>query len=279
MKWNIVLDSSCDLLKTDKIFKNANLKLAPLTINVGDKEFIDDDNIDVEQLLTAMHREKRASSSACPSPETFLSNFEDADCSICITMTGALSGTNNSARLAKNMLQEEYPDKKIHIIDSHATGGVMVLLAKKADELIGKGLSFEEISKQLDEYNSHLGFVFSLMHFDNLIKTGRMKAFTGIVASHLGIRVIAKNTANGEIEVVDKVRGEHRTLHALVDFIASRKDLSGKPIVINHCNNLLAVEKLKEIIKEKCNTTDITVLNSKGITTFYSMDKGLLISY
>lgn len=279
MKWNIIMDSSCDLKTSDKIFKNANLKIAPLTIIVGEKEFVDDDNINVEQLLSEMHKEKRASSSACPSPETFLSNYIDTDYSICITMTGALSGTNNSARLAKDMLQEEYPDKKVYVIDTHSTAGAMILIAKKADELIGKNLSFEEICTKLDEYNSQLNVVFSLENFDNLIKTGRMNAVTGIVASHLGIRVIAKNTPKGEIEVVGKTRGEDRTLNAMVDFMANKKELSNKPIIINHCNNNSAVEKLKKIIKEKCNTTNITVVNCKGLTSFYAMNKGVIISY
>ena len=60
MTWNIVLDSSCDLMP-QHAFKNAEIKIAPLTIRVGDKEFVDNENIDVPQLLDAMDREKSAS--------------------------------------------------------------------------------------------------------------------------------------------------------------------------------------------------------------------------
>ena len=146
MKWNIVIDSSCDL--TAKDFKgDIGFDAVPLTIIVGDNEFRDDDNIDVAALLTAMKAEKKASSSACPSPEDFYNCFEKAENSFCFTMTGTLSGTNNSARIAKEMIKENYPDKNVHIIDSKATAGKLVLLKLKTEELIEKGMSFDDICR------------------------------------------------------------------------------------------------------------------------------------
>ena len=99
MTWNIVLDSSCDLLP-QHAFKNANLKIAPLTIRVGDKEFVDDETIDVPQLLDAMDKEKSASSTACPPPNAFYEHFLTADNVICICITSNLSGTYKAAVLA-----------------------------------------------------------------------------------------------------------------------------------------------------------------------------------
>ena len=61
MSWNIVMDSSCDLMVSKQSLKNAELKIAPLTIRVGEKEFVDDDTIDVPMLLDAMSKEKSAS--------------------------------------------------------------------------------------------------------------------------------------------------------------------------------------------------------------------------
>lgn len=279
MKWNIVLDSSCDLKISENPFKNASLKIAPLKIIVGDKEFKDDDNVDYTEVLKAMEMEKKASSSACPSPDEFMECYKDADCCVCITMTGALSGTNNAARLGADMMKEEYPDKKVFVLDSHSTGGSMVLLARKADELIGKGLSFEQVCSELEEFNKETELVFCLVKYDNLVKSGRMNPLAGIVASHLGIRAVAEKTPKGEIKVVHKTRGEDKTLRTMVEHMLSKKNLEGKPVVINHCNNDTAAEKLISLIKEKCKTSDITVLKCKGLTTFYAMEKGILIGY
>ena len=278
MTWNIVLDSSCDLLP-QHAFKNANLKIAPLTIRVGDKEFVDDENIDVPQLLDAMDKEKSASSTACPPPNAFYEHFLTADNVICICITSNLSGTYNAAVQASEMVKEEYPEKNVHIVNSWSTAGEMVLIARYADKLIGEGFAFDEIIKKVEEYAKEVRLVFTLEKFDNLIKAGRMKPLVGKVVAALGIHLIAQASDIGTVELMFKVRGDDKTLEKMVDYMNEQKDMTGKPVVINHCNNHKMVERLKELIKEKCNTEDITVLGCKGLTSFYAMEKGILIGY
>ncbi|MBQ5326359.1 MAG: DegV family protein [Oscillospiraceae bacterium] len=278
MTWNIVLDSSCDLMP-QQAFKNANLKIAPLTIRVGEKEFVDDETIDVPQLLDAMNKEKSASSTACPPPNAFYEHFITADNVICICITSNLSGTYNAAVQAAEMVKEEYPEKNIHVINSYNTAGGMVLMARLADQLIGEGLPFDEISKKLDEYVKEVRLVFTLEKFDNLIKAGRMKPLVGKVVAALGIHLIAQASDIGTVELMFKVRGEEKTLEKMVEYMNEQKDMTGKPVVISHCNNHKAVERIKELIKEKCHTEDITVNHCKGLTSFYAMEKGLLIGY
>ena len=278
MTWNIVLDSSCDLMP-QQAFKNANLKIAPLTIRVGEKEFVDDETIDVPQLLDAMNKEKSASSTACPPPNAFYEHFITADNVICICITSNLSGTYNAAVQAAEMVKEEYPEKNIHVINSYNTAGGMVLMARLADQLIGEGLPFDEISKKLDEYVKEVRLVFTLEKFDNLIKAGRMKPLVGKVVAALGIHLIAQASDIGTVELMFKVRGEEKTLEKMVEYMNEQKDMTDKPVVISHCNNHKAVERIKELIKEKCHTEDITVNLCKGLTSFYAMEKGLLIGY
>ena len=278
MTWNIVLDSSCDLMP-QHAFKNANIKIAPLTIRVGDKEFVDDETIDVPQLLDAMEKEKTASSTACPPPNAFYEHFLTADNVICICITSNLSGTYNAAVQAAEMVKEEYPEKNIHVVNSWSTAGEMVLIARKVDQLIGEGLSFAEIVEKVEEYTQEVRLVFTLEKFDNLIKAGRMKPLVGKVVAALGIHLVAQASMDGRVELMFKVRGDDKTLEKMVDYMLEQKDMTGKPVVINHCNNHKMVERLKELIKEKCNTDDITVLHCKGLTTFYAMEKGILIGY
>ena len=278
MKWNIVIDSSSDLTASDAKGE-IGLDIVPLTIIVGDKEFRDDEKLDVANLLQAMKEEKRASSSACPSTEDFFTCFAKADYSICITMTGALSGTYNSARLAKDMLKEEYPEKKVHIIDSKATAGKMVLLKMKAEELIEKGMEFEEICRILDEYEKNTKLVFALGGYDNLVKTGRMSVFAGFMANSLGIRAVAIASPEGEIEVVKKPRGERGAIEAMVDIMAQNKPMKNQPVVISHCKNPIGARNAKALIMEKLGTDNVTIYDCKGLTTFYTMEKGMIIGY
>ncbi|MEG1050145.1 MAG: DegV family protein, partial [Oscillospiraceae bacterium] len=142
-----------------------------------------------------------------------------------------------------------------------------------------ENLPFEEVVKQIDEYGASLHLVFTLAQFDNLVKTGRMNAIAGAIASHLGIRAVAVNSPKGEIEVVRKVRGEEKALAAMVDIMCQTKEMKGKPVVISQCQNKSGAELVKKLIKEKCDTSDITIYDCKALTTFYAMEKGLLISY
>lgn len=278
MTWNIVLDSSCDMMP-QHAFKNANIKIAPLTIRVGDKEFVDDETIDVPQLLEAMDKEKSASSTACPPPNVFYEHFITADNIICICITSNLSGTYNAAVQAAEMVKEEYPEKNVHVVNSWSTAGEMVLIARYADKLIGEGLAFDTIVKKVEEYAKEVRLVFTLEKFDNLIKAGRMKPLVGKVVAALGIHLIAQASDMGTVELMFKVRGDEKTLEKMVDYMNEQKDMTDKPVVISHCNNHKAVERISQLIREKCHTTDITVNHCKGLTSFYAMEKGLLIGY
>ncbi len=278
MKWNIVIDSSCDLRKEDAK-GDIGFSVVPLSIIVGDKEFVDDENLSIDELLAAMEAEKKASSSACPSPESFLEEFKKAENSICITMTSALSGTNNSARIAKEMLAEISPEKNVCVIDSCSTAGEMVLMKRKAEALIEAGKEFSEIAQTVEKYKEETKLVFALGGYDNLIKTGRMSKIAGILATSLGIRAVAVATDGGEIEVVKKPRGENNAINAMADIMAENKNMENMPIVISHCKNYEAALMAKEVFKEKLKTEDVTIVDCKGLTTFYTMEKGLIIGY
>lgn len=277
MKWNIVLDSSCDLTK-DEQKGDVGIDIVPLSILVGDKSFTDNDEIDTKALLKAMVEEKEASSTACPSPDDFCKAFLKAENSICITLTGELSGTFNSASLGKEMALEENPNLNIHLIDSKATAGKMVLIKEKALELIEQGLEFDEICSSLDAYNNDTHLVFALGGYDNLIKTGRMSKISGIMATALGIRAVA-TAKDGKIEVAKKPRGEKNAVEAMIEIMNSTKNLSGKNVVISHCENLSGAEYMKEQILNRLGAKAVRIIKCKGLTSFYTMEKGLIVGY
>lgn len=278
MNWNIVADSGSDLITGELNTDLINFEVVPLKIIIGDKEFIDDSNLDIDELLEAMKNEKTAASSACPSPGDFLECFKKADCSICVTITGQLSGTYNSAMIAKDMLTEEYPEKKAHIVNSGATAGSLVLISREAKRLIESGLSFEEIVPLIDEFAANNEFVFSLSNYDNLVKNGRMSPLSGVVASMLRIRAIAV-AQDGEIKVVNKARGEAKTIHDIIRQMTKRGADKAKSAVITQCKNIEGANKMKAAIEEAFGITDITIYECRGLCTFYSMDGAILVSF
>jgi len=279
MTWSIVSDSSCDLPKT--AFQNSGLYFAtvPLKIIVGNTEYVDDDTLNVNIMLGQMKTYSGPSSSACPAPEEWADEFRKSDCTIAVAMTSALSGTYSSAVVAKNMVLEENPEKKIHVIDSHTTAGGMVLILRKAQELISAGLDFDSVVKQTEAYSSSLVLLFALGSYDNLIKNGRMSFVAGILATTLGIRAVASNTPEGEIKILQKPRGEERAILRMVELMREIKDMTGMPVVISHCNNLKGALRLKELIAHTCFTTKITILQTRGLTSFYTGNDGFLVGF
>ena len=106
-----------------------------------------------------------------------------------------------------------------------------------------------------------------------------MKPLVGKVVAALGIHLAAQASDVGTVELMFKVRGDEKTLEKMVEYMNEQKDMTDKPVFISHCNNLKAVARLKELIRERCHTEDITVNHCKGLTTFYAMEKGILIGY
>ncbi|MDF2632577.1 MAG: DegV family protein [Caproiciproducens sp.] len=279
MTWSILADSSCDL--PSGAFRASNLHFAtvPLKIIVGSTEYVDNDDLNVNTMLAQMKNYSGPSSSACPAPEEWAREFRKSDYTIVVTMTSALSGTYNSAVVAKDIVLEEFPDKKIHVIDSHTTAGGMVLILRKAEELISEGADFETVAKQTEAYSRNLFLLFALGSYDNLIKNGRMSRVAGILATTLGIRAVASNTPEGEIKILQKPRGEEKAITQMVELMGKLKDMVGQPVVISHCNNPKGAQRLKELISHVYLTTKITILQTRGLTSFYTENGGLLVGF
>ncbi|MEG2054239.1 MAG: DegV family protein, partial [Oscillospiraceae bacterium] len=149
MLWNIIADSSSDLVQKDYASSEYGFETVPLKISVDDRQFTDNEDINVEQLLSDMNKSKTASGSACPSPDEFKTAFMKADNTLCITISAALSGTFSCACVARDMVHETNPEKNICIINSKATAGVLELFVRKAIMLIGQKLPFEVVAERL----------------------------------------------------------------------------------------------------------------------------------
>lgn len=279
MKWNIVCDSSGELAPAELVPGQIERKVIPLFLVVGDRHFVDDASLDVEEFLHAMSQETGPSGTACPSPAAFAEAFEEADCSLCFTISGNLSGTYASAVTARDMVLEQHPEKKIFVLDSCSTSGSLVLLDRKAQQLIAAGEDFDEICRQLQACVDRQYTIFTLENFDNLVKNGRMKPLLGTLLHTLGIHVIADATPEGTIRVVDKARGEKRTLRNIISHMERFKDCAGAEVVISHCKNAAGAKKLRALILDTLPVKSVDLFDCRGLTSFYAMEKGLILVF
>ncbi len=278
MSWAIVTDSSCDIRNDISLPDHIKHYTIPFSIYVGKKEYIDSEELDVERMICDMESCKEASHTACASPESWIGYFRSYDPVIAITISSKLSGSYNSALAARNTVMETDPDKKIFILDSKSTGPALALLVEQAIHLIQEHLCFEDICTKMQEYVSRLNTVFGLCSFNNLIKSGRMNRISGILAEKLGIIGIGVGTKDGRISFKGKVRGTNRMITAVI-LDMEENDFHGGAVMISHCLNHSAAEKLRDQIKKHWPNARIKIMQTRGLCSFYAERKGLIVTY
>ena len=278
MTWKIVADSGCDYRQLVSPATDTTFVSVPLKIQVADQLFIDDHHLNIDQMMETMYATSEASKSACPSPDDYLRSFEGGDNIIVVTITGTLSGSHNSAQLAKNIFLEEHPETNIHVIDSLSAGGEVDLFVDKLNELIGQGLSFKEVVQTITAYQDKTKLLFVLAKVDNLVKNGRLSKLLGTVVGLLNIRMVGEASETGTLELLQKARGPKKSLQAAYEELV-KAGYSGGRIVMAHRSNEKFCQQLSDLILERFPQADIKILPTSGLCSFYAEDGGLLMGY
>ena len=282
MTTRIIADSGCDL--TEELKERMNVVNVPLSIMLGDTSYIDDDNLDTKNLLKLMRENNLAPTTACPSPEDYAREFRKADVNYVITLSSQLSGSYNSAMLAKDMVLKEDASKKIHVFDSKsAAAGETKIACEIYDRL--KSFDFEAMVKEIEERIKNIRTFFILQTLDYLMKAGRISKLAGSFAGLLSIKPIMGEDGNGNIISLDKCVGTKKAFERLYEIIAEKTKVIKKfanendMLVITHCNCYEKALNVKENLLLKCeNVKKILIVPSKGISTVYANDGGIVIS-
>ena len=202
MKYKIVVDSSSDLLNDYIVDDDVLFEVAPLTIHIGDKHFIDDENININKMLEALDSSVKATTS-CPNPNDYLKCFDGADNIFVVTISSKLSGSYNSALIASNSVE----GKNILVIDSKLVSGNIIRIVDELYRLIKEGLTFLEIKDRILKFRDNEKLFFVLDKYDNLINSGRLPKAIAFVASLLKIKPLCYGE-DGEIKILHKVKLE-----------------------------------------------------------------------
>lgn len=277
MSYKIIGDSCTDITKEMK--DTGMVSLVPLTLSVENETFVDDATFDQQLFIRKMKESEECPKSACPSPERYMQEFEGQEECYVITLSSKLSGSYNSAVLAKNMYQEEHPQVKIEVIDSQSASCGQMLLALKIKELKERGLSFEEVKKNVSEFRDQMQTKFVLESLDNLRKNGRLNNITAVLCNVLNIKPIM-GAKEGEIIKLDQTRGMQKALVRMAEYIeADAKNATAKILGIAHCNNKERAEFVKKEILKRVPFKDCIIVDTAGVATLYANDGGIVVSY
>lgn len=278
MSYRIIGDSCTDL--PEQLKKNEHFKLVPLTLIVEDFPIVDNSSFDQADFLRRVKESPNSPKSACPSPEDYMKEFEyDGDIYV-ITLSSNLSGSYNSADLAKRLYQEEHPNKKIEIIDSRSASVGQTLIAMKIQELNEKGHTFENIVNAVRTFRDNLKTKFVLESLETLRKNGRLTNLQAIICSALNIKPVMGATTEGTICKLDQARGIVKALITMAkaiehDVIKPQERILG----IAHCNNFERALFVKEEILKRVPFKDCFIVDTAGVSSLYANEGGIITAY
>ena len=210
----IVVDSSSDYSRED--IKEKNLTLVPITVIMDGTEYIEGIHMERDDFYHLLENSNKFPSTSQPSPQAFLDIFHDAkkngDTLICILLSSMLSGTCQSAHLAKAMIDYE----KIYIIDSLSATYPIKIMADHACHLVKEGLPAEEIVLKIEALKSHVKVVAALDTLEYLYKGGRLNKATAAIGTVANIKPIVSLNEGGTIDVMGKALGKGKAVSGII---------------------------------------------------------------
>ena len=196
--------------------------------------------------------------------QTFLTEFtpllEKGQDIIYVSMSSGISGTYNAAHAAAVELMEEFPDRFVHLVDSHGCGFGNGLLALKAAELSRQGVDVREAAAIVDAEVPHTCQYFTVDDLNFLKRTGRVSGATAMIGTVLNIKPILFGDSTGHIVACTKVRGRRKSIEMLAEKYKEKKlDGPEQKICISHGDCLQDAETLAGLVKKITPGIPITI--------------------
>ena len=248
MAIRIITDSTSDI--TQKMAKEKNMIVVPLHNLFGDEEFLDGVTITNDEFYQRLATSEQLPTTSQPSPDEFLTHFmqckEAKESAIVLTIAGKLSGTYQSAILAKDMC--EYED--IHIIDSTTTSMGLNILVDYAVKLRDQGKSVQEIVEELEECKTRIRVLAVVDTLKYLKKGGRLSSTAAIAGTLLNVKPIVK-VFDGVVGVAAKSRGLNQANKKVIELIQEEGGMDDEmPYCIGYTADSSVVGPMKELLKD-----------------------------
>lgn len=285
MTYKIIGDSCLDL--TEEMKKDPRYQMIPLTLQVGKAQVVDDETFDQKVFLEMVRACPECPKTACPSPEMFKEAYEaaDAEAVFVVTLSAHLSGSQNSAMLAKKLYEEELAErgqaggrKKVMVIDSLSASSGELNIAMYIRDLCEAGLSFEEVCEKALAYRDGMETYFVLESLDTLRKNGRLSGLQAFFATALNIKPVM-GADKGVIIKLDQARGISKALQRMCDIaVKNGGDTSQKRVVVCHVNHRQRAEYVKEELEKRAEFKEIIITEAAGVATVYANDGGIVLA-
>ena len=255
----ITTDNNADL--PENFYKNHQVGCTYLSYTLEGKEYTQGDFLPVEEFYSKMRAGSMPTTSQV-NPENARALFEpylkDETDILHIAFSSGLSGTFNSCRIAAQELMQEYPERRILVLDSLSASlgqGLLVYLAQQRKE---KGGSMDDVAEWVETHKKNIVHLFTVDDLNHLYRGGRVSRTTAVLGGMLNIKPILHVDDEGKLVPIGKVRGRKKSLLELADLMdrkIGRYGQSCDTIFISHGDCWEDAEFLAKKIKEKYQIT------------------------
>jgi len=249
MAIRIVIDSTADV--TQEIIEKHDLKMVPLKVNFENESYLDKVELTTSMFFDKLAQAEKSPTTSQPSPGDFVQAFSEVllegDQVLGIFLASELSGTYDSARMAKEMIGSD----NIRIVDSKSVCLGAFALILEAIELVNQKKGIDEIVDELERVKGSIVAVAGLDTLKYLEKGGRLSKGQAVIGSLLNIKPVI-GIKDGAVSVIDKVRGKNKMIKWLDEWIEKNNfDLSNKTVLLFHGQSYDQLKALREVIEEK----------------------------
>lgn len=257
----IIIDSTVGL--TRKYCEENNLTMVSLHVNMDGKSYEEGFSDEFQDLMKLVLENEGKATTSQPSPEAFYREFvrilDEGDDVLYLSISSCLSGTYNSANIAKSMLKDE-DQKRCSIIDTqNASGGIIPLLLE-AIELVKNNSDLTEVTKILEEEKKKIGVIFTVDNLDTIMKSGRVSKVKGTIANLLRVKPMFV-LDEGKIVQEGSAKGKNSQIKYILDSVNKNSDI----VVIASGSNSSIKDEVTSKLKETMNANIISISMSSVI--------------
>lgn len=267
MDFEIVTDSCCNLL--EDMIDDFGIHVLPLTFMVdGEDEvyqsYLKGERTDLKQFYTMM-REGKVFKTSLPNLAESEALFRELLGSgrdvLYIAFSSGLSGTYQALSLMAAQLQEEFPERRIYVVDSLAASGGQGLLVWYAVQHARAGESIDQVRDWLEENKLHLAHWFTVDDLMFLFRGGRVSKTAAWAGTLLNIKPVLHVDDEGHLIPMEKVRGRKKSLNALIDHMekSANKPISDQMVFITHGDCIEDAEYVAAKIKERFGVKEVVI--------------------
>ena len=274
----LIVDSTADL--SNQWLQQYDISVVPLYVIMGAQTYKDNLEITPAELYRRSEEEGVIPKTAAPSPSDFYQIFEAEILAgkqiLYISMSSKVSSTNQNAHIAA----KEFPDGRIHIIDSMHLSASYAMLALRAARAIEMGQTIEEVLADIEHVREKVKIEVLVDRLDYLHKGGRVNSMQHLIGNVLRVRPIL-NIINGEVRSVQKYRGKmDKALESIIQKISTRKN--------QICPNLLIIaqtvaekmtDRVRTSILEHAYFKEVIVIEGGCVIGSHTGPNTIAISY